>query len=71
MPYKPQSIREAGLSAYLDNTRDQHNGLGWVDFKQRMDLKVAKARIAEDFGMSKTRIWAWVSLYEEIKDATS
>lgn len=66
MPYKPPSIREQGLPIYLEKTRDDHNGLGWKDFKQRMDLRVPKPKIADDFGMSKQRIWAWVEIYNEI-----
>lgn len=65
MPYKPQSIRQETVPIYLERTRNMHNGLGWDDFKQRLDLGVPKPRIADNFGVSTQRIWAWISIYNE------
>lgn len=67
MPFRPPSIREETLPVFLNRTRAEHNGLGYAEFEQRMQLGVPKPKIAKDFGRSTTRIWYWVSIYNDEK----
>lgn len=66
----PKTIAErGGLKSYLDETATQHNGLRYRDFIYRTNPerkhKVAKAVIAEDFGVSPATIYSWLRIHRD------
>lgn len=61
----PKTIAERGLSNYLNETRNIHNGHGYFEFKHHMELKVPKRIMAEDFNVSQRTIYHWVNVYLE------
>lgn len=65
----PKTIAErGGLETYLNATADLHNGLKYRHFLSRINParkhKVPRSVIAEDFNVSRTTIYAWISLHE-------
>jgi len=57
-------LDEIGLEKYLDGTKDFHNGNGYSDFVDLLNLKVPKTEIAKKFNVSKVTIHAWVKKLE-------
>lgn len=57
---KPRSIKAAGgILAWLDITRELHNGLGGTDFKTAVATGVTDTRIAKDFGVENHSPGRW------------
>lgn len=62
------TIDELGLEKYLEATTDFHNGLGYIDFIDLLNLKVPKTEIAKKFNVSKVTIHSWIKKIEASND---
>lgn len=67
----PPTIAERGLKNYLDQTASLHGGAGYADFINRLQLRVPKSIIAEDFKVSKRTIYHWLKVHRQEQTVTS
>jgi len=59
MKRKPYIDTVGDIFAWLDVTRDLHNGLGGEDFKVAIVNGVPNRRIALDFGVEEHTVGRW------------
>ncbi len=62
--FRPQTIDDIGLVAWLDQTKDKHKGLGYDEFVKRLTLGVNKSNIARMFNVDRSTILRWAIAYE-------
>lgn len=71
MPIKRPSIEDVGLTVWLNNTRDIHNGFGYVDFVKMTTSpdeygeRIPKSRIARRFNVDRQTIYNWIDIYNK------
>ena len=67
------TIKDVGLKRHLNSTKDEHNGLGYEDFLQLVDVakhpsgKVNNNAIARAFGVDKRTVRNWLDVHEKEK----
>ena len=67
MRYKPPSIEDIGLEAYLNDTKDLHRGYGYDDFIDFI-AKAGVAKTAKLFGVTRPTIYEWLKVDNKVKE---
>jgi len=62
VPKRP-SIEDVGLEKYLNDSKALHNGLGYAEFVQRVELQEPKTVIAKAFNVEKQTIYRWIEIF--------
>lgn len=58
---KPKLGVDVSTKEHLNATAEDHNSLGYAEFARRVNLRVPKTRIAEDFNVkSVVTIQKWI-----------
>lgn len=60
-----KNLKVKGIKAHLNDTKDQHNGLGYAEFLMAVRLGIPKTKAARDFGVSRNQFSYWVKVYLE------
>jgi hypothetical protein len=59
------SVRDKGLKKYLNQTRDEHNGVGWAMFNVMMRVNTAPYAIHKIMNMTRQRVDDLITVYKE------
>lgn len=63
--YKTPSIRDEGLTSYLNSTRTKHKGFGYDEFVTLVQSKVNVSNLARAMGVTRPTIESWLTIYRE------
>lgn len=64
MRHKPTSIKQIGLQAHLNQTKQQHNDFGYDAFVSMLGSEVNKSNIAKAFGVDRKTVTKWLEVYK-------
>lgn len=65
MRYHPPSIKEIGLSAWLDSQKEIHNGFGYKEFVVMVETHVSVSSLARAMNVQNYTIRKWINIYKE------
>lgn len=64
-PYRPPSIRDMGLQTYLDNSKSQHDGLGYAEFVKYVGKELNITDLAKLFNVHRHTMGNWLGVFDE------